>query len=88
MSLDREVFDFPTAIPLKVIGRNDDGFEFFVLSLFYRHVNEDGIHNVSQRLSRGDNYLSLTVTFTAESREQLNAVYAELHNQARVLMVI
>ncbi len=88
MSLDREVFDFPAAIPLKVIGRNDGEFEGFVLGLFHKHVGEDGIHEVSQRLSRGDNYLSLTISFVAESREHLNAVYAELQSQQRVLMVI
>uniref|UniRef100_A0A7C4KJ59 DUF493 domain-containing protein n=1 Tax=Anaerolinea thermolimosa TaxID=229919 RepID=A0A7C4KJ59_9CHLR len=88
MPLDREVYDFPTAIPLKVIGRNEDEFEQFVMGLFYKHVHIEDIHRVSQRLSRGDRYLSLTVTFTAHSREHLDAVYAELQSHQRVLFVI
>ncbi|WP_363324741.1 DUF493 domain-containing protein [uncultured Anaerolinea sp.] len=40
------------------------------------------------RLSREDRYLSVTVSFTASSRVQLNAIYAELQSQQRVLMVI
>ncbi|WP_322509228.1 DUF493 domain-containing protein [Anaerolinea sp.] len=88
MSLDREVFDFPTVIPLKVIGRNEQDFEAFVVSLFQKHLDEEDIQKVESRLSREDRYLSVTVSFTASSRVQLNAIYAELQSQQRVLMVI
>ncbi|WP_442886350.1 DUF493 family protein, partial [Anaerolinea sp.] len=40
MNLDREVFDFPTVIPLKVIGRNEQDFEAFVIALFQKHLDE------------------------------------------------
>lgn len=88
MTLDREVFDFPTVIPLKVIGRNEQDFEAFVVSLFQKHLDEGDIQKVETRLSREDRYLSVTVSFTASSRVQLNAIYAELQSQQRVLMVI
>lgn len=88
MSLDREVFDFPTVIPLKVIGRNEQDFEAFVVSLFQKHLEEGDIQKVESRLSREDRYLSVTVSFTASSRVQLNAIYAELQSHQRVLMVI
>ena len=88
MTLDREVFEFPTPIPLKVIGRNEDDFEAFVMLLFHKHLSPDEIHTVGQRPSRENNYLSVTVTFTAQSREHLDAIYAELNNHPRVLMVI
>ena len=86
--LEREVFDFPTPIPLKVIGRNEDGFEQLVLDLFRMHVAELQILTVSSRLSKEDAYLSITVTFLAQSREHLDAVYRELGQNKRVLMVI
>lgn len=88
MSLDREVYDFPTVIPLKVIGRNEQDFEAFVVSLFQKHLDEGDIQKVESRLSREDRYLSVTVSFTASSRVQLNAIYAELQSQQRILMVI
>ncbi|WP_322506640.1 DUF493 domain-containing protein [Anaerolinea sp.] len=88
MSLDREVFDFPTVIPLKVIGRNEQDFEAFVVSLFQKHLDEGDIQKVESRLSREDRYLSVTVSFTASSRMQLNTIYAELQSHQRVLMVI
>lgn len=88
MSTEPEVYDFPTSIPLKIIGRNTDDFEEFVLEVFHKHVDPDDIHAVTQRPSRDDHYISLTVTFTAHSRELLDALYAELTSQRRILMVI
>ncbi len=88
MQLEREVFDFPTAIPLKVIGHNENNFEGFVLELFQKQLAEEEILAVAQRPSREGNYLSVTVTFTAQSREHLDAIYAELNGQPRILMVI
>ncbi len=84
----REVYEFPTAIPLKVIGRNEDNFEELVLQLFKVHVDEADIQDVYARLSRGDTYLSMTVTFVAQSREHLDRVYAELSSSKRVMMVM
>ena len=86
--LEREVFDFPTPIPLKVIGRNEDDFEKFVLGLFRVHVAEAEISEVVSRPSKGDAYLSVTVTFLAQSREHLDAIYTELGQHKRVMMVI
>jgi len=86
--LQREVYDFPTAIPLKVIGRNEDEFERFVVGLFRKHVEEPEVEAVFSRPSRGDTYLSVTVTFVARSREHLDSIYQELSSSERVLMVI
>jgi putative lipoic acid-binding regulatory protein len=87
-SLDREVYEFPVSIPLKVIGRNEDNFEELVMDLFKIHVAEADIHDVYARLSRGDTYLSMTVTFMAQSREHLDLVYRELSSSKRVMMVL
>ena len=84
----REVFDFPTILPLKIVGRNDGEFVELVHSLFLKHVEAGDITSLTRRPSRGDNYISVTVTFTASSREQLNALYAELSGEKRILMVI
>jgi uncharacterized protein len=84
----REVYDFPTAVPLKVIGKNVDDFEGHVVELFLIHLHPADLLDVNRRLSRADTYLSVTVTFTAHSREHLDAVYRELGSSKRVLMVI
>jgi uncharacterized protein len=83
-----DVFGFPTAFPLKVIGKNENNFTAFVLAVIEKHTQPDEIQNVAERLSRNDDYLSVTVTFIAQSREQLDGIYRELSIHPRVLMVI
>ena len=43
---------------------------------------------VSSRLSNGGQYLAVTVTFTAQSRAQLDTIYRELGQHERVVMVL
>lgn len=73
--------------PLKVMGRNADDFEGFVVSIVQTHAPLSA-RTVTTRLSQGGNYLSVTVTFVAESRAQLDAIYQELSSHERVLMAL
>ena len=81
-------FEFPCSFPLKVIGQADDDFEAFAVSIVRKHVpNVDGAA-VTSRLSRGGKYLAVTITFTAESRPQLEALYQELSETKRIVMAL
>jgi len=80
-------FEFPLIFPLKVIGRNADDFEGFVVSVVKTHTPLSE-HTVTTRPSQGGKYLAVTVTFVAESREQLDAIYQELSGHERVLMAL
>jgi len=73
--------------PLKVIGRNADDFEGFVVSVVQTHVPLSA-RTVNSRLSQAGTYLAVTVTFVAESREQLDAIYQELSGHKRVLVAL
>ncbi len=88
MNSRTDVFDFPTPFPLKVVGRNENDFRAFVLAVMEKHTPLEEIQKVSERLSNNDTYLSVTVTFVAQSREQLDGIYRELSVHPRVLMVI
>lgn len=78
---------FPCEFPLKVMGPNTEAFLSIVLAVFDKHVKPSG-YTVSRRLSSADKYLSLTVTFTAQSKEQLEAIYQELNDHKLVLMTL
>jgi putative lipoic acid-binding regulatory protein len=78
---------FPCFFPLKVMGRNAEAFSAAVMAIFDKHVNSGEI-SYSSKLSGGDKYLSLTVTFTAQSKEQLDALYQELNAHELVLMTL
>jgi putative lipoic acid-binding regulatory protein len=80
--------EFPTVFPLKAMGKNETGFESLVLSIVQKHLPEDDEARVSTRLSRNGNYLSVTVTFMAQDKSQLDAIYQELGDHERVLMLL
>ena len=81
-------FVFPCSFPLKVFGHDTGDFEALVMAVVRRHVGADEDLTVTRRQSRGGKYLAVTVTFTAESRQQLDALYLELSQNKRVLMTL
>jgi len=81
-------FEFPCDIPVKVFGRNDPAFRDAVLAIARRHFPELDVDDVTTRPSRQDHYLSMTLTVWAESRGQIDALYAELSRHEVVLMVL
>jgi putative lipoic acid-binding regulatory protein len=85
--VDPSPFEFPLNFPLKVIGRNADDFEGFVVSVVKTHAPLSA-RTVTTRPSQNGKYLAVTVTFVAESREQLDAIYQELSGHERVLMAL
>jgi putative lipoic acid-binding regulatory protein len=78
---------FPCSFPLKVIGLNTETFATAVTAIFERHVGPERI-SYSRRLSSGNKYLSITATFTARSKDQLDALYRELNDHDLVLMTL
>jgi len=69
---------FPCEFPIKAMGRATPELEMAVLEIMHRHVPDLGEGAVRTRKSRKGNYLSITVTITARSREQLDAIYMDL----------
>ncbi len=82
------VFKFPCTFPLKVIGWKADDFEALIVAIVRKHVPGMGEAAVTTRLSSGGKYLAVTVTFVAESKPQLDALYLELSRCDRVLMTL
>ncbi|OGW41751.1 MAG: hypothetical protein A2010_16595 [Nitrospirae bacterium GWD2_57_9] len=78
---------FPCSFPLKVMGLNSEAFTTAVHAILRNHLVESGI-SCTRRLSSGDKYLSLTVTFLAESKDQVDAIYRELNSHEQVLMTL
>ncbi len=73
--------------PLKAIGYNADDFEAFVATVVKTHAPQSA-QTTSSRPSQGGKYLAVTVTFVAESRAQLDAIYQELKDSGRVLVAL
>ena len=87
MGFLEDLLEFPCSFPLKAVGKGIDDFEDLVVSIVQRHVPTLGEGCVTSRPSRQGKYLAVTVTFIAESKVQLEAIYRELGDHERVLMV-
>jgi putative lipoic acid-binding regulatory protein len=85
---DDSVFDFPCRFPVKAMGRDAEGFPAHVMALVAAEVGDITHEDMQIRPSRGGRFLSVTVTFMAESREQLDAVYRNLTSSERILFVL
>ncbi|HEX7113792.1 MAG TPA: DUF493 domain-containing protein [Steroidobacter sp.] len=82
------LFEFPCEFPLKVMGRHTDDFRSIVLGIVQKHVGPIEARNIEERPSKDGHYLSVTCTFVAQSRSQLDALYRELTSCERVMVVL
>jgi len=87
-SMTDSLMQFPCSFPLKVMGRRTQSFRSLVLGIVQKHVGAIDENAIEERPSRDGNYLSLTCTFEASSREQLDALYRELTAHEKVLIVL
>lgn len=79
---------FPCTYPLKVIGRNVDGLEDLILKVAAKHVSGIGPEAIRSQESQEAKYLAITLTFNAESREQVEAIYLDLNHLEEVVMTL
>lgn len=80
------LLEFPCQFPIKVMGKTGDEFELAVLEIFRRHVPDLADDAIKHRPSSKGNYLSITVTFNATSKVQLDAIYMDLSACEHVAM--
>ena len=80
--------EFPCAFPIKIMGRRQDGFAQQIAGIVVRHAPDFDPATLEMRTSSAGNYLSLTATVNATSREQLDALYQDLVAQPMVAMVL
>ncbi|MGQ0512142.1 MAG: YbeD family protein [Betaproteobacteria bacterium] len=82
------VLAFPTAFPIKILGRREGGFAQGVLRIVLAHAPDFEPSSIETRPSREGKYLSITATINATSREQLDALYRDLCDHPAVVMVL
>jgi len=85
---DDSPLTFPCRFPVKAMGRADGAFERTVWSIIVRHAPDISEDDVSITESRQGSYVSVTVTVTAPSRAQLDAIYADLQAHDAVLAAL
>ena len=82
------VFGFPCRFPIKAMGRDAEGFPAHVMELVAASAGPIDHDDVQIKPSRDGRYISVTISFTATSREQLDTIYRSLTGSERVLVVL
>ena len=79
---------FPCRFPIKAMGRPENEFRDTIIEIISRHTESLSEEHISEQSSSADNFLSVTVTINATSREQLDRIYEDLTECQKVLMAL
>jgi len=79
---------FPSQFPIKVMGRRDDGLVHAISTIAHAFDPTFDASTIELRESKGGNYLGVTITITATSREQLDELYRTLSTHPMVKVVL
>ena len=82
------LIEYPCLFPIKVIGTRVEGFTAALVSVARDFDPDFDEARLELRESRGGNYLSVTLTVTATSREQLDNLYRALTGHPLVKVVL
>ena len=82
------LIEYPSAFPIKVMGTNVDGFTDAIVAIAMQFDETFDAALVQSRPSKAGNYLGLTITVTATSRERLDDLYRSLSSHPMVRYVL
>lgn len=79
---------YPCDFPIKIMGATQEAFAQTMVDVVRLHDPEFDASTMEMRPSPKGNYLSLTVTVRANSREQLDNLYRALSSHPMVKVVL
>lgn len=85
---EESLIKYPCAFPIKVMGKQTPELAQVLSDLVREHDPAFDPATVEMRPSKGGNYMGLTFTIYATSREQLDNLYRALHAHPLVSVVL
>ena len=82
------LIEYPSAFPIKVMGAKADGFVHAITQIAHQFDPGFDASTIELRDSKAGNYLGVTITVTATSREQLDDLYRTLSSHPMVKVVL
>jgi putative lipoic acid-binding regulatory protein len=71
-----------------MMGRDTPEFRETARSLVEKHTGPINNAAINDALSRNGNFVSITITVTAQSQEQLDAIYRDVSSHDDILMAL
>lgn len=87
-SRQESLIEYPSQFPIKVMGQKVDGLVAAITSVAHQFDPKFDASTIELRESKGGNYLGVTITVTATSREQLDELYRTLSTHPMVKVVL
>ncbi|MFO7748263.1 MAG: DUF493 family protein [Orrella sp.] len=85
---ETSLIEYPSDFPIKVMGKQDPTLAQTLSDIVIEHDPGFDPSTVEIRLSKAGNYVGLTFTVRATSREQLDSLYKALHSHPLVSVVL
>jgi hypothetical protein len=85
---EQSLIEYPSRFPIKVMGAKVEGFVAAIAHVARQFDPGFDESTIELRDSRGGNYLGITITITATSREQLDELYRTLSSHPMVKVVL
>ena len=85
---EQSLIQYPSQFPIKVMGANVQGFAQAIVSVVQQFDPGFDAETIETRPSKAGNYLGVTITITATSREQLDELYRTLSTHPMVKVVL
>jgi putative lipoic acid-binding regulatory protein len=82
------LIEYPSEFPIKVMGAKVDGFVHAMTTIAREFDPAFDATSIELRDSKAGNYLGITLTITATSREQLDELYRTLSTHPMVKVVL
>lgn len=85
---DESLIVYPSDFPIKIMGLMQDDFAQTIVALILKYDPDFNANKLEMRPSSKGNYLSLTATVRATSRQQLDDLYRALSSHPMVKVVL
>ena len=82
------LIEYPSLFPIKVMGTKVDGLVHAITAIAEEYDPQFDASTIELRDSKAGNYLGITITVTATSREQLDNLYRALSSHPMVKVVL
>ena len=82
------LIEYPSLFPIKVMGQKVDGLVHAITEIAKAFDPAFDASTIELRESKAGNYLGVTITITATSREQLDELYRTLSTHPMVKVVL
>ncbi len=75
---EESLIEYPCDFTIKVMGAAIPEFRQKIMAIASQHDTEFNEQKVTEKFSKNNKYLSLSLTIAAQNRQQLDALYTDL----------